>query len=107
MHLCRILGMVDGAVLLVDATEGPMSQTKFVLEKSIKRGLRPLVVLNKARAAPHRRLTFGLLACLDTCSLRSADVGGHHCWYACSQSPKAATGLHLPPDAPRCMLCQI
>ena len=41
--------MVDGAVLLVDATEGPMSQTKFVMEKSIKRGLRPLVVLNKAR----------------------------------------------------------
>ncbi|GAB4823663.1 hypothetical protein N2152v2_010709 [Parachlorella kessleri] len=43
----RVLGMVDGAVLLVDATEGPLSQTKFVVEKALKRGLHPLVVLNK------------------------------------------------------------
>ncbi|KAL4439803.1 hypothetical protein ABPG75_002804 [Micractinium tetrahymenae] len=43
----RVLGMVDGAVLLVDANEGPLSQTKFVVEKAIKRGLRPVVVLNK------------------------------------------------------------
>lgn len=42
-----VLGMVDGAVLLVDATEGPLSQTKFVVEKALRRGLRPLVVLNK------------------------------------------------------------
>lgn len=35
-----MLGMVDGAVLLVDANEGPLSQTKFVVEKAIKRGLR-------------------------------------------------------------------
>ena len=39
--------MVDGAVLLVDANEGPLSQTKFVVEKALKHGLRPLVVLNK------------------------------------------------------------
>ena len=39
--------MVDGAVLLVDATEGPLSQTKFVVEKALRRGLQPLVVLNK------------------------------------------------------------
>ena len=45
---CRILGMVDGALLLVDANEGPLSQTKFVLEKALKRGLKPVVVLNKA-----------------------------------------------------------
>lgn len=44
---CRVLGMVDSAVLLVDATEGPLSQTKFVVEKALKQGLRPLVVLNK------------------------------------------------------------
>ncbi|KAL3154804.1 hypothetical protein ABBQ38_011348 [Trebouxia sp. C0009 RCD-2024] len=43
----RILGMVDGALLLVDANEGPLSQTKFVLEKALKRGLKPVVVLNK------------------------------------------------------------
>ena len=45
--LARILGMVDGAVLLVDANEGPLSQTKFVVEKALRHGLRPLVVLNK------------------------------------------------------------
>ncbi|KAI0244420.1 hypothetical protein L0F63_002740 [Massospora cicadina] len=43
----RILSMVDGVVLVVDATEGPMTQTKFVLSKALQRGLRPLVVLNK------------------------------------------------------------
>jgi GTP-binding protein len=44
----RVLGMVDGAVLLVDASEGPLSQTKFVLGKALARGLTPIVVLNKA-----------------------------------------------------------
>ncbi len=43
----RVLGMVDSCVLLVDAAEGPMPQTKFVLMKALKRGLRPIVVLNK------------------------------------------------------------
>jgi len=43
----RILSMVDGVVLVVDATEGPMSQTKFVLTKALHRGLKPLVVINK------------------------------------------------------------
>eukprot|EP00850_Spirogloea_muscicola_P000665 SM000002S05745 [mRNA] locus=s2:1926824:1930958:- [translate_table: standard] len=43
----RVLGMVDGAVLLVDAGEGPLAQTKFVLAKALRRGLRPLVLLNK------------------------------------------------------------
>lgn len=46
----RILGMVEGAILLVDANEGPLSQTKFVVEKALRRGLRPLVVLNKANS---------------------------------------------------------
>lgn len=43
----RILSMVDGVVLLVDAGEGPMTQTKYVLSRSLALGLRPLVVLNK------------------------------------------------------------
>jgi GTP-binding protein len=43
----RILNMVDGAVLLVDAAEGPMPQTKFVLAKALKIGLRPIVCINK------------------------------------------------------------
>lgn len=43
----RILSMVDGAILLVDAAEGPMPQTKFVLSKALEIGLRPIVVINK------------------------------------------------------------
>lgn len=41
------MGMVDGALLLVDVAEGPLAQTKFVLAKALRRGLRPIVVLNK------------------------------------------------------------
>ncbi len=43
----RILGMVDGALLVVDAGEGPMPQTRFVLRKALERGLKPIVVINK------------------------------------------------------------
>ena len=43
----RILSMVDGVVLLVDSAEGPMPQTKFVLGKALKLGLKPIVVINK------------------------------------------------------------
>lgn len=43
----RILGMVDCVILLVDATEGPMTQTKFVLGKALKQNMRPIVLLNK------------------------------------------------------------
>ncbi|MDA8194567.1 MAG: translational GTPase TypA [Thermaerobacter sp.] len=43
----RILSMVDGALLVVDANEGPMPQTRYVLQKALKEGLKPIVVLNK------------------------------------------------------------
>jgi len=43
----RVLGMADGVILLVDASEGPMPQTKFVLGKALKQDLRPIVVVNK------------------------------------------------------------
>ena len=43
----RIVNMVDGVVLLVDALEGPMAQTKFVLSKALKANLKPIVVMNK------------------------------------------------------------
>jgi GTP-binding protein len=43
----RILSMVDGVVLLVDAAEGPLPQTKFVLGKALRLGMRPIVILNK------------------------------------------------------------
>ena len=63
----RILGMVDGCLLLVDAEEGVMPQTKFVLGKALKLGLRPILVLNKVdrpHADPDRVLneTFDLFA---------------------------------------------
>src|SRR5210317_659538 len=43
----RVLSMVDGVLLLVDAVEGPMPQTRFVTQKAFDRGLTPLVVINK------------------------------------------------------------
>jgi GTP-binding protein len=52
----RVLGMVDGCILIVDANEGPMPQTRFVLKKALEKGLRPIVVLNKIdrpQAEPH------------------------------------------------------
>ncbi|MGY6410106.1 MAG: translational GTPase TypA [Alkalilacustris sp.] len=65
----RILSMVDGVVLLVDAAEGPMPQTKFVTAKALALGLRPIVVLNKVdkpAAEPDRALdeVFDLFAAL-------------------------------------------
>src|ERR671923_2368050 len=50
----RILSMVDGVLLLVDAAEGPMPQTKFVLGKALRLGLRPIVVINKVDRADQR-----------------------------------------------------
>jgi GTP-binding protein len=50
----RILSMVDGAIVLVDAAEGPMPQTKFVVSKALKIGLRPIVAINKIDK-PERR----------------------------------------------------
>jgi len=43
----RVLSMVDGVILLIDSSEGPMPQTKFVLGKALSQGLRPIVVINK------------------------------------------------------------
>jgi GTP-binding protein len=66
----RILNMVDGAVLLVDAAEGPMPQTKFVLQKALKIGLRPIVCINKIDRPDERHIevvneVFDLFAALD------------------------------------------
>ncbi|WP_119460738.1 translational GTPase TypA [Rhodospirillaceae bacterium SYSU D60014] len=65
----RILSMVDGVVVLVDAAEGPMPQTKFVTAKALALGLRPIVVINKADrpdARPHavHDMVFDLFAAL-------------------------------------------
>jgi GTP-binding protein len=66
----RILSMVDGVVVLVDAAEGPMPQTKFVVSKALAQGLRPIVVINKvdrpdARAWEVHNEVFDLFAALD------------------------------------------
>jgi GTP-binding protein len=66
----RILNMVDGAVLLVDASEGPMPQTKFVLAKALEIGLKPIVAVNKIDKAEERHRAvvnevFDLFAALD------------------------------------------
>ncbi len=69
----RILRMVDGVLLLVDAVEGPMPQTKFVLKKSLELHLKPILVINKIdrpRARPHEvaDMTFDLF-----CELNASD----------------------------------
>ena len=66
----RILGMVDGVLLLVDASEGPMPQTKFVTAKALALGLKPIVVVNKmdkpdARPDEVHSEVFDLFAALD------------------------------------------
>jgi GTP-binding protein len=66
----RILSMVDGVLVLVDASEGPMPQTKFVVAKALRQGLKPIVVINKADkpdARPYEvhEEVFDLFAALD------------------------------------------
>jgi GTP-binding protein len=66
----RILNMVDGALVLVDAAEGPLPQTKFVVSKALKMGLKPIVVINKvdrqdARPVQVINEVFDLFAALD------------------------------------------
>jgi GTP-binding protein len=66
----RILGMVDGVLVLVDAAEGPLPQTKFVTGKALARGLKPIVVINKvdrpdARPETVHNEIFDLFALLD------------------------------------------
>ena len=66
----RILSMVDGVVVLVDAAEGPMPQTKFVVGKALKQGLKPIVLINKvdrpdARVQEVHNEVFDLFAVLD------------------------------------------
>ena len=112
----RILNMVDGAVLLVDAAEGPMPQTKFVLQKALKIGLRPIVAVSKIDKHDERHVEvvneiFDLFAALDATDEQldfpilygSAKLG----WMAESPSgPKADMAplfdlvlRHVPPPA--------
>ncbi len=96
----RILSMVDGVVLLVDAAEGPMPQTKFVTQKALALGLRPIVVLNKADkpdAEPDRALdeVFDLFAALDA----SEEQLDFPVLYASGRNGWADTELNGPRDS--------
>ncbi len=98
----RILSMVDGVVLLVDAAEGPMPQTKFVLSKALTLGLRPIVVLNKVdknEAEPDRALdeVFDLFVALDA----TEEQLDFPVLYASGRSGWADTTLEGPRDSLR------
>jgi GTP-binding protein len=94
----RIMSMVDGCVVLVDAAEGPMPQTKFVVMKALAAGLRPIVVINKvdradARATDVHNEVFDLFSVLGA----SEEQLDFPTLFASGRSGWAATSL----DAPR------
>ena len=95
----RVLGMVDGCLLLVDAAEGPMPQTRFVLRKAIELGLKPIVVVNKVDRADARPdevvdLTFDLMADLGA----SDEQLNFPILYAVAREGKAFRDLDEPRD---------
>ncbi len=95
----RVLGMVDGCLLLVDAAEGPMPQTRFVLRKAIELGLKPIVVVNKvdrmdARPEEVVDLTFDLMADLGA----SDEQLDFPILYAIAREGRAFRSLDEPRD---------
>jgi len=93
----RILSMVDGVVVLVDAAEGPMPQTKFVTQKALSLGLKPIVVINKADRPDARSEEvldecFDLLVALDA----NEDQLDFPVLYASAKEGWAATDLSDP-----------
>ena len=96
----RILSMVDGALLLVDAAEGPMAQTKFVLTKALARGLCPIVVVNKvdkpdSRADEVVNEVFDLFVALDA----TEEQLDFPVIFASAKEGWAALGLDDPRDS--------
>lgn len=90
----RVLSMVDGVVLLVDASEGAMPQTKFVLSKALKLGLKPIIVINKVDRADSRidevvnevfELFFALDATEEQCEFPILYAVGRNGWAATEQ----------------------
>ena len=61
----RVLNMADGCILLVDAFEGPMPQTRFVLQKALQIGLKPVVVVSKVDKPKRRLIMLWLPVCLS------------------------------------------
>jgi len=96
----RVLTMVDGVVLLVDAAEGPLPQTKFVLTKALKLGLKPIVLINKvdrgdARPMEVHNEVFDLFAALDA----SEEQLDFPTLYASGRDGWAATSLEAPRES--------
>jgi GTP-binding protein len=96
----RILSMVDGVVVLVDAAEGPMPQTKFVTSKALALGLRPIVVINKvdrpdARAHEVHDMVFDLFAALGA----SDEQLDFPTLFASSKQGWAAESLEAPRES--------
>lgn len=93
----RILRMVEGALLIVDAVDGPMPQTRFVLQKSLQAGLKPIVIINKMDRAgidPHRALdrVFDLFVSLkatdDQLDFSYLFASGREGWVATDEEAK-------------------
>jgi GTP-binding protein len=95
----RVLSMVDSALLLVDAAEGPMPQTKFVLNKALKLGLKPIVVINKVDRSDARpdevvNEVFDLFAALDA----TDEQLDFPVVYASGRTGWAKTSLEIPSE---------
>ncbi|ADY25836.1 GTP-binding protein TypA [Deinococcus proteolyticus MRP] len=95
----RVLGMVDGCLVLVDAAEGPMPQTRFVLRKALELGLKPIVVVNKidrqdARPTDVVDMTFDLMAELGA----NEDQLDFPVLYAIAREGKAFKDLDNPQE---------
>ena len=104
----RILGMVDGVLLLVDAAEGPMPQTKFVLMKALAQGLRPIVIINKvdrpdARVDEVLNEVFDLFVALDA---NDAQLD-FPVLYASGRNGWAAKDLDAPRENLHCIMDEI
>jgi len=104
----RVLNMVDGVLLLVDAAEGPMPQTKFVLMKALAQGLRPIVVINKvdrpdARVEEVLEEVFDLFIALDA-NEQQLDFP---VLYASGRSGWAAPSLDAPRENLHCIMDKV
>ncbi len=91
--------MVDGAIVLVDAAEGPMPQTKFVVGKALKVGLKPIVVINKIDR-PDARFTSRSSTRCSTCSPRSTPPTSSSTSRS-STAPAATAGSPPDPEGPK------
>jgi GTP-binding protein len=104
----RILGMVDGVLLLVDAAEGPMPQTKFVLMKALALGLRPIVIINKvdrpdARVDEVLNEVFDLFVALDASDAQL----DFPVVYASGRNGWAARDLDAPRENLHCIMDEV